>query len=277
MKLRAVQFSPRLGNVKANLEILDRFIDAAREDGRDLVVFPELSLTGYQLKDIVYDVCLRPGDETYTRLMRRSKDIDILVGAPVEEPAGIMHNCALYFSGGEMIHCHRKVQLPNFGMFEERMLYAAGGEFRTFRVRDLTVGILICREILFPVNSWLYHLQYADLVIGISNSPFRGMGPDGFSSFALWESMGYVNSVFHHQNYLFVNRTGFEDGIGFGGGSFYAPAGKGIQVRAPYLDDAELDVEIDPSAVRQARVAGNYRRDERLDIIKSELERIRNG
>jgi len=216
-------------------------------------------------------------DETFARLMRLSREIDILVGAPVEEPAGIIHNCALYFSNGELAHCHRKVQLPNFGMFEERMLYQAGTEFRTFKVGSLTVGLLICREILFPPNAWLYHLQFADLVIAISNSPFRGMGPDGFTSFSLWETMGYVSSVFFHLNYLFVNRTGFEDGIGFGGGSFFAPAGKGIQVRAPYLDPAEMDLEIDPTAVRRARLSGNYRRDERLDVIRRELERIQNA
>ncbi|HDP93994.1 MAG TPA: hydrolase [Candidatus Aminicenantes bacterium] len=274
MKIRAVQFSPWLGDLKSNLDEHEIRIRRAREAGCDLVVFPELSLTGYQLQDIVFDVCLRQGDETFSRLEQISRDIDVLVGAPLEEPAGIIHNCALYFSAGKLLHCHRKVQLPNFGMFEERMLYSAGEEFRTFPVGGFTVGLLICREILFPVNAWLYYLQNADLVIGISNSPFRGMGKAGFSSFSLWENMGYVHSVFYHQNYLFVNRTGFEDGIGFGGGSFFAPAGKGIQTRAPYLDEAEMDVEVDLEAVRRARLSGNYRRDERLDVIRRELERI---
>ncbi|MDY0295936.1 MAG: nitrilase-related carbon-nitrogen hydrolase [Acidobacteriota bacterium] len=274
MKARAVQFSPRLGDLQGNLEEHRLRIQRARTDGCDLIVFPELSLTGYQLKDIVFDVALRPGDETISLLARESHDIDILVGAPLEEYPGIIYNCALYFSRGKLLHCHRKVQLPNFGMFEERMLYAAGGEFRTFRVNEFRVGILICREILFPANAWLYYLQYADLVIGISNSPFRGMGRSGFSSFSLWENMGYVHSVFYHQNYLFVNRSGFEDGIGFGGGSFFAPAGKGIQTRAPYFDAVEMDVEVDIRDVRRARLSGNYRRDERLDVIRSELERI---
>ena len=76
--------------------------------------------------------------------------------------------------------------------------------------------------------AYLYFLQKTDLLIGISNSPQRGIGKDGISSFQLWETMGYVFSQFYHQNYLFVNRVGFEDGIGFGGGSFFARAGQGI-------------------------------------------------
>ncbi len=246
----------------------------AIDDQCDLVIFPELSLSGYHLKDIVHDIALNPGSPEIGKLKKLSLDIDIVVGAPVEEPAGIICNCALYFSKGNLLHNHRKVQLPNFGMFEEKMIFKPGDHFQSFRVGELTVAMIICREILFPVHAYLYFLQHVDFLIGISNSPHRILKKDHFESKQLWESMGYVYSVFYHQNYVFVNRTGFEDGMGFAGGSFFAPAGKGIEKRARFFEDDCLDFEVNLESVRRARLSGNYLRDENPEIIFKELNRI---
>jgi predicted amidohydrolase len=251
-----------------------RHISRAIRDGRELIVFPELSLSGYQLKDIITEAALIRGGAEWRELENLSKKIDIIVGAPQEEPAGIMYNAALYFSRGKWRHTHRKVQLPNFGMFEERMIFKPGDEFRAFKIGTMTAGILICREILFPMLAYLYFVQKTDLLIGISNSPQRGIGKDGVSSFQLWETMGYVFSQFYHQNYLFVNRIGFEDGIGFGGGSFFAGAGQGICRKAKYIDEDVLDAEIQPADVRRARLSSNYLRDEQPELVLKELQRI---
>src|SRR4030042_2382370 len=99
--------------------------------------------------------------------------------------------------------------------------------------------MIICREILFPVHAYLYFLQNVDFLIGISNSPHRNLKKDNFASIQLWESMGYLYSVFYNQHYVFVNRTGFEDGMGFAGGSFFARSGKGIEERAKYFEEDE--------------------------------------
>ncbi len=274
MKVRAIQFSPALGNVAKNLEFHAAQIAQAVRDGRELIVFPELSLSGYQLQDIAGDAALRPGGAEWRRLENLSRKIDIIAGAPLEEDAGIIHNAALYFSRGKCRHVHRKVQLPNYGMFEERKIFKPGEGFHVFKLGTFTVGILICREILFPMLAYLYFVQKSDLLIGISNSPQRGIGKDGVSSFQLWETMGYVFSQFYHQNYLFVNRVGFEDGIGFGGGSFFARAGQGICRKAKYVDEDVLDAEVRPEDVRRARLASNYLRDEQPELVLKELQRI---
>jgi NAD+ synthase (glutamine-hydrolysing) len=277
MKVRGVQFSPVLGDVSRNLDYHVEKIKQAVKDKIDLIVFPELSLCGYHLKDIVYDVALGPGADAFKILKELSQKIDIVVGAPYEEHPGFIYNCGFYFSGGELVHTHRKVQLPNFGMFEEQMIFKAGDTFRTFRVKEFNVGLLICREILFPVYAYLYYLQQADFIIAISNSPFRTFSKEGFASFKFWENMGYVYAVFYHQNYIFVNRTGFEDGIGFGGGSFFARPGKGIEHMAKYLEEDMFDVDVRLQDVRKSRVAGNYARDEKPEIVLKELKRILNA
>jgi len=277
MKVRAVQFAPVLGNIARNLESHLERIETAIGDGIELIVFPELSLSGYQLKDIAAETALNPDSPELAALCCPGRQIDIVIGAPLELTPGLISNCAIHISGGAITHIHRKVQLPNYGMFEEQMIFKPGDSFISIPVKGFRVGLLICREILFPIHAYLYYLQGTDLLIGISNSPFRGLEKDRFSSFAYWETMGTVFAFFYHQNYLFVNRTGFEDGIGFGGGSFYAAAGRGIVERAPLIEDAILDAEIDGEEVRRSRLASCYRRDEHPRLILKELERIINA
>jgi predicted amidohydrolase len=276
MKVRAIQFGPGLGKIEDNLDFHRKAISRAVRDRFDLVVFPELSLTGYHLKDIVTDVAQSPQSPILRELAELSREIDIVAGAPYEEIPGIFYNSALYFASGKLHHIHRKTQLPNFGIFEEAMIFKPGSHFHSFPVRGFTVGLLICREVLFPINAYLYYLQNCDFLIAISNSPFRGLSQKNFSSFALWETLGYVYSVFYHQNFLFVNRSGFEEGIGFGGGSFFASPGTGIIQRAPYFRSSVLDQKIDSDTVRRARFTGNYLRDEKPGMIQAELSRILN-
>ncbi len=278
MKVRGVQFSPALGNIEKNFNFHVEKIKEASQEQIDLIIFPELSISGYHLKDIVYDVALRPGDPLLEEFGKMSKNIDIMIGVPYEEKPGIIFNSALFFSRGQLAHIHRKVQLPNFGMFEEQMIFKAGDEFRTFKIGDFTAGFIICREILFPVHAYLYYLQGVDFLVGISNSPFRGLGKDGLTAaFRLWERLGEVYAVNYHQNYVFVNRTGFEDGLGFGGGSFFAAPGKGITKKAAYFDEDILDFEINKEDVRVSRLAANYLRDEKPELIFKELKRILNA
>jgi predicted amidohydrolase len=86
--------------------------------------------------------------------------------------------------------------------------------------------------------------------------------------------MGYVFSQFYQQNYLFVNRVGFEDGIGFGGGSFFARAGRGIVQKAAYIDADVLDAEVRAADVRRARLASGYLRDDQPALVLKEMRRI---
>ena len=277
MRVRAVQFAPALGNLDKNMAFHRQKIQEAVEEQIDLIIFPELSLSGYHLKDIVFDVTLHSDSVETRKIGELSRDIDILVGSPYEAMTGQITNSALYFSQGALLHNHEKVQLPNFAMFEEKMIFKPGGEFRCFSSKGFRIGILICREILFPVHGYLHYLQGIDFLIGISNSPHRGLGRAGFVSTPLWETMGYVHSVFYHLPYVFVNRVGFEDGIGFAGGSFYARAGIAIEKRAPFFEEYTFDFEVSLEEVRRARLSGNYLRDERPGIILKELGRILNA
>jgi len=277
MKIMIAQINPVLGDLTANFDMHRQAIEQAVSDGAQLIVFPELSMSGYQLKDLVEDCALTEIHPLFTSFCQLSRGIDILIGAPWEEPSGIFYNAALYFAEGRLWHLHRKVQLPNFGMFEEAMIFKSGDRFVPFERHGHRIGLLICREILFPAYSYLLFSQNTDMILSVSNSPYRGFCSKGdYQSLELWERMGEVCSIHYHQHYLFVNRCGFEDGIGFGGGSFYAPPGKSVRERAPYYDPHLMTVEIDAESTRSARISGNYLRDDNPQLILRELKRILN-
>ncbi len=274
MKIQMIQHSPCLGDIKKNFAFHENSINEAKKDNVNLLVFPELSLTGYDLKDLIYSCSLSQDNIFVDKFKELSKDISFVIGAPWEEPKGIFYNSALVFDKGELIHIHKKVQLPNFAMFQEAMIFKNGTQFLTFDLKGIKCGILICREILFPAYAYLYHLQGVELLIAISNSPFRGLNKETFSSFSLWERAGEVNSINYQMNYIFVNRSGFENGMGFGGGSFFAKAGKGIVNKLAYLQEDKLTFDLDLKNMREARTGGNYLRDENGRVVLSELKRI---
>jgi len=106
MKVGLAQFSPRLGDVKKNLELHLRYIEKAKKKGVDLLIFPELSLTGYSLKDLVEEVALHPEkDPLFTKLKDLSREISMVVGFVDEREAGLFHNSSVYLSvGGNSPH-----------------------------------------------------------------------------------------------------------------------------------------------------------------------------
>ncbi len=128
----AAQISPRLGDIEANLALYQLAITEARGRGADLVVFPELSLTGYMLRDMVSTVALRLDAPELKHLKKQSQKIGILVGFVEETRSFRFHNCAMLLDRGEVAAVHRKVYLPTYGLFDEQRYFARGAEVRAF-------------------------------------------------------------------------------------------------------------------------------------------------
>src|SRR6202140_5161255 len=178
------QFYPRLGDVAANLAAHLTTVVAAAAEGAGLVVFPELSLTGYFLKDQVPEVALTIDSPEVGTLRDASRDggIDIVAGLILGSDRHRFYNAALYISGGEVVHVHRKVYLPTYGLFDEQRYVASGDRFRAFDAplgrrteRQWRAGILICEDLWHPSAPALLARQGVDLIICPSASPGRGV------------------------------------------------------------------------------------------------------
>jgi len=280
MKIALAQISPTLGNIDQNLKLHLDLIRKAVARKADLVVFPELSLTGYTLKDLAAEVAIRPGKSaTFRKLLEASRKIDLVFGF-VEEAAddpGLIYNAAAYLSRGRILHLHRKVFLPTSGMFEEGRFFASGRQFRPFDTGKVRAGLLVCRDFLHYGSSYCHFAGGAGLIITISAAPGRGAeDPEaqGFETSRMWELMGESISFFSSAVVVYCNRVGYEDGAVFAGGSFiYDPFGR-LVARLPYLEEDFAVLEVELSEIARARRSWPFRRDERPEVIWQSLEKI---
>ncbi|MCX7973495.1 MAG: nitrilase [Candidatus Aminicenantes bacterium] len=276
MRCALVQFSPHLGLIEKNLALHYQYIEQARKEKADLIIFPELSLTGYTLKDLTAEVALNPyQDQRLNQLKTLSHKIDIIVGLVEEKEKGLFYNSAVYYSQGEILAIHRKVFLPTFGLFEEGKFFATGRFFRCFSTSFGRIGLLICRDFLHYGASYCLLAGKSDLIIVISAAPGRGMSEKpGFASSEMWELMAQTISRFSTAFVIYCNRVGFEDGVVFAGGSFiYDPWGKCL-LRGPDIDPAFLIQELDLENLRLARKTWSFLRDDKPEIILNSLQNL---
>jgi NAD+ synthase (glutamine-hydrolysing) len=270
------QIAPRLGDVRANLARHLEITDQARAAGADLVVFPELSLTGYDLQDLVPDVAIRRDGDVLMRLAAAAQELDLVVGFVEEDREHRFFNAAAYLSGGAVVHVHRKLHLPTYGLFQEGREFASGDTLRAFDTRHGTVGLLLCEDVWHSPTAWLLAQQGAALVVVSANGPSRGAHPEhGLTSVRTWRDVLRVTARFHTVFVAYVNRVGCEDGLTFDGGSMVVdPLGEIVAELAP-LDEAVEYVSLNAGRLRSARTVSPLLRDARIDFVHREVDRLR--
>ncbi|HZS15492.1 MAG TPA: nitrilase-related carbon-nitrogen hydrolase [Candidatus Dormibacteraeota bacterium] len=277
------QIAPYLGDVPRNLERHLSVVREARDGGAHLVVFPELSLTGYFLKDLVPDVALRDDSPELADLARAADGVDLLVGAVLETEDARFHNAALYFSGGRLVHVHRKVYLPTYGLFDEQRYFAQGDRFRAFEAplpkaaqpRPWRAGLLVCEDMWHLSAPSLLSRQGVDVLLCPSSSPGRGVSHGAALGTALsYDAMTRTYAQLTTSYVLYCNRVGYEDGVNFWGGSRVVDPDGVVAVEAG--DGQELLWHrIELAALRRVRLAYPLLRDERHDLSDAETDRLR--
>jgi len=275
VRVALAQIAPRLGDLEANLSRHLEVAAEAREDGAQIVVFPELSLTGYLIRDMVPDVAIHEEHDVFRRLADASRSIDLVVGFVEEAPGHRFHNVAGYFSGGRLTHLHRKLYLPNYGLFQEGRDFSPGEKLRRFESPHGPAGMLVCEDLWHQTCAWLLAQEGAEVLFGISNSPTRGARPGlGVTSLGVWERLLRASAHFLTSFMVYVNRVGCEDGLGFGGGSLVVdPFGRVLE-RLPALEEKLLTVELSAEVLRRARTAYPLLGDENLELVRRELARV---
>lgn len=276
MKIALAQISPKLGDIDGNFRLHTEYIKKARKKNVDLLVFPELSLTGYTLKDMAEEIALDPRtDPLFEKFKHLSQEVSFVVGFVEEKEKGQFLNSAAFFSQGTIAHIHRKIYLPTYGMFEEMKFFGEGKNFHTFPTPFGKAGMLICYDFLHISSSYLLFVGGSELIIAISAAPGRGFSDEGgYASSRMWELMGESVSRFFQSFVIYCNRVGFEDGKSFAGGSFiYNPGGQLI-AQSPYMDEDFLIESIDLEEIRRFRKSRPYRRDEKPEITLEALKRI---
>ena len=268
------QIKPKLCCVADNLTLIEEQITKAQNAGADLIVFPELAISGYFLKDLVPEVALRLDSPEILRLIELSRGISIAIGFVEESDDYHFYNSALYLEDGAIRHLHRKVYLPTYGLFDEQRYLAHGELFRAFDTKFGRFGILICEDMWHLSASYILAMDGATTLICLSSSPARGIEGETPGSAVAWQKLVSTTAMFLNCRVLYSNRVGYEDGVNFWGGSEYVAATGESIVRAPLLEEDIITAQVTEGALRRERTISPLMRDENLFVTLQELRRI---
>jgi len=213
MKITLCQISPKLN--RTNLEEIV-FIIKENSKFSDLIVFPELSLNGYSLQDKLDEDAWEINELNVLKDL--SVDIDIVVGAALKDNKSF-RNSALYFSKGKLLSQHNKVHLPNYGMFEEARYFEHGTSFEGFQTPLGKISMLVCEDLWHAGVHQELFTHDPDIIVALVASPARGFSDEGLLIEEQWLSLIKSAALHCNAKVVFVNRVGFEDGLGFWGGS----------------------------------------------------------
>lgn len=261
------QIDARLGELDANLDTHLEWIGRARSAGVELLVFPELSLCGYRLLHLTSHTARRLDTSTeLARLAGEAGDMQVVVGLVEQGDGGVLYNSAVVLRGGSIVHVHRKLYLPTYGIFQEGRFMGAGRRLETLRVSGIPAGLLICEDLWHPDLARRLALAGARLLVVTSASPGQvGAGSEP-SSQADWEALTRSTALVNTLWVIYCNRTGWEEGSFYTGGSHVVRPGGEICARAAFLDEELLVAELDLDEVDRLRWRLPLLRAHRSDI-----------
>ena len=278
IRVALAQIAPALGQFEANLARHHELLDAARADGADLVVFPELGLTGYQLQDLAAEVAVRLDDPRLADLAAATEGMSAVVSLVEESADHRLFIAAVLLEDGQIRHVHRKLFLPTYGLFDERRFFAPGDLLRAVPSRlGVGIGIGVCEDFWHLTVPQLLALDGAQLLINVSSSPGRDLAATnevGLGTATSWRTLMRTYAQLTTSFVVFCNRVGVDESISFWGGSeVIGPTGAAV-LSAPLYDEGLFAVDIRPADIRRERIALPLLRDERPELQVRELARI---
>ncbi len=239
MKLSLSQISSKLS--RDNLEKHLHYIQIAKDNKSDLIIFPELSLNGYSMMDLVFEDAY--DTDELNVLKDESRYIDILVGAALRVGYKIF-NSAIYFSEGEIINIYHKNTLPNYGMFQEARFFFAGNTIDSFETKFGSVICVICEDLWnVKIIEKIVSVK-PDIIYILSASPARGFSENGIEIERKWNNILGTTASLSGTYTVFVNRVGFEDGLGFWGGSRVMNPRGLVEKKASLFEEELLEVDL---------------------------------
>lgn len=273
--IAVAQIDSAVGDLNKNIRRHILYIKQAIKKKAKIIVFPELSLTGYTVKDLNWDVALRAEPNKYFKqFLALSKSITIIAGGVEEADNFGIFNSAFVFEDGKVFSAHRKVYLPTYGMFEEMRYFTQGKSVSVFPSKHGKLGILICEDLWHLSLPYILAHDGADVIISLTASPTRLSG----SSKKL--SVAEVNHEQHRAyarllstHIVFANRVGFEDGINFWGGSQIVDPSGNTMVTAKYFEEDIIFAEINENSTRRSRRFSRHFVDDSPEFTISQLKK----
>jgi predicted amidohydrolase len=246
LRVGLAQIDCRLGDVEANLERHLAWIAEARQRSVDLLVFPELSLTGYRLLHLTSRVALRPeGSPVVEKLTAAAGPMAVVVGLVEEGVSGMLYNSALLLKNGAPVLTHRKIYLPTYGIFQEDRFLNGGRRLAYTTLGDSRAGILICEDLWHSSLAGRLALAGVKLLIVPSAGPGRIGAGELPESQEAWELVTRSTALLNTCWVVYCNRVGWEEGSFYTGCSHVVRPGGELALRGPILEEQLLVTDID--------------------------------
>lgn len=266
LKIGLAQTDSRLGFVDANAERHLEWIGRAREAGVDLLVFPELSLTGYRLLHLTPRVALRSGSPVLQRLAKAAGSMAVVLGFVEESERGVLHNSAVVLHEGRPVHVHRKLYLPSYGIFQDARFFRPGHRLGLASLPWGKVGVLVCEDLWHPQLARRLARGGAKLLVVASAGPGRIGSGEIPANHESWEMLTRSTSLLSTSWVVYCNRVGWEEGSFYPGGSHVVRPGGELLDRAPFLEEHLLVADLDLREADRLRWRLPLLEDERDDI-----------
>ena len=273
MRIALAQVDCALGDIDANVERAAAAITASRAEGADLVVFPELSLCGYSVGEVATDLAMAVDDPRITRLSREAGEMDLLIGFSEVGSGPHTYNSAAYLRDGELVHVHRKLYLPTYGLFEERKHFSPGQQMRAFETRHGRTATLTCNDAWQPQLAFVAVQDGARMLLMPTNSA-QSLFPDRYDSPTYWQDITRFYARMFQVFVVFVNRVGEEGKLRFWGGSHVVDPWGTQVAEAPVDEESLLVVDVDLSSVRSRRRDVPLVKEARLGLVLREMQRL---
>lgn len=277
LRLRLEQMACAAGEPEVNLGRIARAQADAAADGVDLLVTPELSVTGYDVRDRVHALATPESDRPYPSL---AKGPDVVVGTIERDAAFVPFNAGLHLRGGAVLHRHRKLYLPTYGMFDEGRYFGRGERARAYDAGGgWRVGLLVCEDLWHPALTWLLAADGAHLIVVQTAAAGRGAleggaGGGRFASWAAWEQLARAAAVAYGVYVAVANQAGADGPLVYAGGSMIVGPGGEVLARGDDLGEDRPTADLSLDAVAAARRPYSHARDDDPRLVLREVARI---
>lgn len=274
LRVAIAQTSPVLGDVETNLQTHLFYIKEARKKRVQLILFPELSLTGYNLGEKNIEVSLWKDGPSILTLAQAAGEMHVVIGFVEEGPAAQFYNSCAVVHQNEVVYLHRKLNLATYGNLEEGKYFGTGRYVETFMLTPPWRGsILICADVWNPALVYLAGLHGATILMAPTSSAVDSVSSE-FSNLRGWDLATRYYAMIYGTPILMANRVGSEGNMTFWGGSqIIDPFGNPIATaenESEQLVVADLDYQL----VRKARHQLPTVRDSNLALVSREIKRI---
>jgi predicted amidohydrolase len=273
IKVALAQITCKRGDKKLNIRKIEDNVVRARKQGAELVIFPELSVTGYVLRDQVYELAeIIPGQSTnILEKLAGKTGTHIIFGLPElsGKTQATIYNAAVLVGPHGFIGKYRKMYLPTHSVFEEKRYFRPGYQTAVFETELGKIGLIICYDIFFPEVSRLTRLKGAQLIVCISASPATRR--------AFFETLTTARAIENTAFLAYVNLVGIEDGLQFWGGSRLVGPNGTILAKTKYDKEDLVIGEVDYSDIKTIETFVPILKDlrpELFDKLKENAEKL---